>query len=54
MYKGFRDRKRIKFQLSHMKMSDKNYGHSIEGNYENNIVTQTLNRIGTFQYSPDD
>ena len=37
-----------------MKMSDKNYGHSLDGNYQNKIVSQTLDRIGPLRYSPDD
>ena len=46
LYRGHRDRKKIKFKLAHMKMSDRNYGHSLEGNYQNDIVKQTLERIG--------
>ena len=51
LYRGMKDRKKIKYKLAHMKMSDKNYGHSIGGNYENEVVRQTLARIGPFRYN---
>lgn len=54
LYRGFRDRKKIKFKLAHMKMSDKNYGRSLEGNYNNPVVDKTLERIGQFRYMQED
>ena len=54
LYRGFKDRKKIKFRLAHMKMSDKNYGHSLDGTYHNENVKKTLERIGAFRYNEED
>lgn len=37
-----------------MKMSDKNYGHSLEGTYQNEVVKKTLERVGGFRYNQED